>query len=160
MVPFRAGTSCSNFCLIYPFRTCGGCLNRALQSWTGAAPLAKEPLSSLELLPNSQVSGLDFARLAIDEAAQRHPQATFLWTPDGEIPHDFDVVLSSNCLEHFEEPLAVATDHVRHCRSLYIILVPYKEHPLARATLRSVPRRVLPGQHWWLFETRSGTVPS
>ena len=47
MVPFRAGTSCSNFCLIYPFRTCGGCLNQALQSWTGAAPLAKEPLSSL-----------------------------------------------------------------------------------------------------------------
>ena len=82
------------------------------------------------LLPNSQISGLDFAKLAIDEAVQRHPQAEFLWTPDGEIPHDFDVIVSSNCLEHFEDPLSIATDHVRHCRSLYVILVPYKEHPL------------------------------
>ena len=82
------------------------------------------------LLLNSQVTGVDFAQLAIDEASHRHPGATFLWTPEGEIPHDFDVVLSSNCLEHFEDPLAIATDHVRHCRTLYIILVPYKEHPL------------------------------
>ena len=82
------------------------------------------------LLPNSQVTGLDFAKQAIDQATQRHPQATFLWTPEGEIPYEFDVVLSSNCLEHFEDPLVIATDHVQHSRSLYMILVPYKEHPL------------------------------
>ena len=82
------------------------------------------------LFPNSEVCGLDFAKLAIDEAERRHPQTTFVWAADGEIQHQFDVILSSNCLEHFEDPLAIARDHLAHCRSLYIILVPYKEHPL------------------------------
>ncbi len=102
--------------------------DRSILDWgcatgEGTAVLAR-------LLPNSQVTGLDFAKHAIDEASQRHPEAKFVWTSEGEIPDDFDVVVTSNCLEHFEDPLAVATDHVRHCRSLYIILVPYKEHPL------------------------------
>ena len=74
--------------------------------------------------------------------------------------NDFDVVLSSNCLEHFEEPLAVATDHVRHCRSLYIILAPYKEYPLHEQHFAQFRDESFPDSIRWLFETRNCTVPS
>ena len=130
--------------------------DRSILDWgcatgEGTAVLAR-------LLPNSQVTGLDFAKHAIDEASQRHPEAKFVWTSEGEIPDDFDVVVTSNCLEHFEDPLAVATDHVRHCRSLYIILVPYKEHPLHEQHFAQFRDESFPDSHRWLFEARSGPV--
>ena len=83
-----------------------------------------------KLLPNSGVTGLDFARIAIDTAAQRHRQATFLWDPEGSVRDIFDVIVTSNCLEHFADPLSVALAHIERCRHLYLALVPYREHPL------------------------------
>jgi GT2 family glycosyltransferase/glycosyltransferase involved in cell wall biosynthesis len=49
------------------------------------------------------------------------------------------VIVTSNCLEHFEAPLAVLEKHLASCKSLYIVLVPYNEcplHPQHRAQFR------------------------
>ena len=89
--------------------------------------------------PRSQVAGLDFSKTAIDQAKIRNAGHEYIWSEDGAILRDFDVILTSNCLEHFEAPLAVLEKHLASCRSLYIVLVPYNEcplHPQHRAQFR------------------------
>jgi len=80
--------------------------------------------------PQSEVAGLDFSPTALAEAHRRNPGHEYLLSSGGEIPGDFDVIVTSNCLEHFEDPLGVAKRHLPACRLLYVALVPYKEHPL------------------------------
>ena len=131
--------------------------DRSILDWgcatgEGTAVLAR-------LLPNSQVTGLDFAKHAIDEA---EPTASAKPNSSGHLRAKYRTTSTSssrsNCLEHFEDPLAVATDHVRHCRSLYIILVPYKEHPLHDQHFAQFRDESFPDSHWWLFEARRGPV--
>src|SRR6266487_3598230 len=81
--------------------------------------------------PQSQITGLDFASRAVEQARLRHPNQQFVQTEHGEIPGEFDVILTSNCLEHFENPLETLRTHLTSCKTLYILLVPYNEFPLS-----------------------------
>ena len=81
-------------------------------------------------LVTSHVTGLDFSTRAIASARESYPHCAFIWTPEGEILESYDVIVVSNCLEHFEDPLALVEAHLAHCRQLYVALVPYNEHPL------------------------------
>lgn len=80
--------------------------------------------------PQAKVAGLDVAASGIDTARQRFPQHEFLCTPGGTIPRRFDVVVTSNCLEHFSEPLAVLAPLAAATERFLIVLVPYAEEPL------------------------------
>src|SRR5215207_7927810 len=60
-----------------------------------------------ERFPAARVSGLDFSATAVEDAKQHYPGHEFLLTAGGEIPRPFDVIITSNCLEHFERPLEV-----------------------------------------------------
>lgn len=79
--------------------------------------------------PRCRVIGSDFATKAIGEAKSAYPQYEFLHTETGKIERDFDIVLTSNCLEHFESPLEIMQEHLKSCRQMYVIFVPYKEAP-------------------------------
>ena len=83
-----------------------------------------------QAFPNCRVVGLDFASRAIDQASGRHPGREFILAGNGEIPSEFDVIITSNCLEHFAQPLEVVRTHLRSCKKLYIAMVPYNEYPL------------------------------
>lgn len=83
-----------------------------------------------QTFPRCSVSGLDFAETAIAEAKSCFPQYEFHRTDNGEIPKSFDVVVVSNCLEHFPNPLEVMRRQLPHCRKFYAVLVPYRESPL------------------------------
>jgi len=89
----------------------------------GAALLA-------QFFPLSRAFGLDFAQKAIEEARRRYPHLEFILTQQGEIPGEFDVIVTSHTLEHLENPLEKVKRHLLACKDLYIILVPYDEHPL------------------------------
>ncbi len=80
--------------------------------------------------PKASVTGLDFSERAIDEARRRYPNAQFEQTTGEALPRTFDVVVTSNCLEHFEDPLELVRTHLRQTRDLYIALVPFEEEPL------------------------------
>jgi hypothetical protein len=80
--------------------------------------------------PQATVVGLDFASGAVQEARRRFPDREFLVTPNGEIPGELDVIVTSNCLEHFESPIDVMKRHLSSCGSVYIAMVPYNEYPL------------------------------
>src|SRR6185436_8608216 len=81
--------------------------------------------------PESKVSGMDYSSSAISEARRRYPDHDFSLTTTEIIPAEFDVIVSSNCLEHFDDPLDLVAAHLRTCGKLYIALVPYDEHPLS-----------------------------
>lgn len=92
--------------------------------------------------------GLDFAARAVEEARRRHPFCEFIHTPGGSIPRPFDGIVTSNCLEHFADPLAVVRSHLSSCRRLYAALVPFEEpEPLhqfhaTRFTLDTFPPEI------------------
>jgi trans-aconitate methyltransferase len=80
--------------------------------------------------PDCDATGLDFSRTAITKAVRDYPRHKFVLAEDAAPLPPFDVVLTSNCLEHFAEPLAVMSTHLAHCRFLYLLLVPFREQHL------------------------------
>lgn len=80
--------------------------------------------------PQCRVAGMDFAERAIVEARNSFPDYDFRHTKNGEIDDQFDVIITSNCLEHFTDPVSTMRQHLRCCRRLYVALVPYREAPL------------------------------
>lgn len=108
------------------------------------------------VFPLARVCGLDFSENAIDEARKRHPGVEYLQSRQG-IPREFDVIVTSNCLEHFDDPFGVAGEHAEFCRDLYIALVPYDEKDLCpyhkvRFVESSFPATI--GGRMTLIETR------
>src|SRR5436853_3169851 len=94
--------------------------------------------------PKCQVIGRDRSSAALREAKARFPANEFLLIND-EIPDGLDVIVTSNCLEHFPHPLKVIERHLRFCRMFYALLVPLREtlplheHHVPRCTQYSFP---------------------
>ncbi|MFN7922157.1 MAG: class I SAM-dependent methyltransferase [Bryobacteraceae bacterium] len=80
--------------------------------------------------PASAVAGLDFSAEAIEQARQRHPGRRFLHHPEGAIDESYDVIITSNCLEHFHDPVPVMERHLASASRLYVSLTPYDEQEL------------------------------
>ncbi len=78
--------------------------------------------------PNSEVNGIDISDEAIRRAAERFPRQTFIRSD--AILQPYDVIFTSNCLEHFHEPIPLLAQHLAMTRLLYIALVPHDEDPL------------------------------
>ncbi|MCA9805710.1 MAG: methyltransferase, partial [Cyanobacteria bacterium HKST-UBA02] len=87
-----------------------------------------------ELLPGLEITGVDFSRRAIELAKERYPKNTFLaqdWTnlsPE-ELPR-YDVIITSNVLEHFRDPVSILRNTLGQVAKRYIIvLIPFAEDP-------------------------------
>ena len=78
-----------------------------------------------------RVAGVDFSAVAVAQAAERYPSVRFIhedWlveTPD--ISETFDIVFSSNTLEHFHSPFAVLKSLLPRARKAVVLALPYKE---------------------------------
>lgn len=77
-----------------------------------------------------QVTGVDFSSVAIGQAKERYPALRFLhsdWLAgDGEAEL-FDIVFSSNTLEHFHKPFETLDVLCSHARKAVVLMLPYKE---------------------------------
>jgi len=76
------------------------------------------------------VCGVDFSRTAVDKAAQRFPQLRFLaedWSAAAGST-TYDIVFSSNTLEHFAQPWQMFAHLADHARRHVVLLLPYQEH--------------------------------
>lgn len=102
---------------------------RRVLDWGCAFGEGVEELS--RAFPECTVAGVDVSRQAIAEAKRRHPTFDFTAVDDGETPEGYDVIVTSNCLEHFERPQEIISQHLDAARSLYIALVPFEEDPLS-----------------------------
>jgi GT2 family glycosyltransferase/SAM-dependent methyltransferase/glycosyltransferase involved in cell wall biosynthesis len=80
---------------------------------------------------SSHVTGIDFAETAIAQARERYPNVRFEqldWLREGEEgTRDYDIVFSSNTLEHFHEPLDVLERIACHASKAVLLAVPYRE---------------------------------
>ncbi|MCU1044131.1 class I SAM-dependent methyltransferase [Stenotrophomonas maltophilia] len=76
-----------------------------------------------------QVAGLDFSASAIEQARRNYPQIAFA-TDDllaEGVDLGYDVIFSSNTLEHFHEPWDAAAKLTAHAREYFVMLVPFQE---------------------------------
>jgi len=72
---------------------------------------------------NTKVSGLDISENAIKKAKELYPKYKFT---SKTLNEKYDVIINSNCLEHFTNPSKVFESHLKYCNKYYIILAPYK----------------------------------
>lgn len=107
------------------------------------------------VFPNARVAGLDVAASGIDAARQRFPQQEFLCTAGGAIPRRFDVVITSNCLEHFADPLAVLAPLAAATEHLLMVLVPFAEEPLCEYHVVRFDEHAFPAQFGGLRQIAS-----
>ncbi len=78
----------------------------------------------------TQLHGIDFSSVAIDQAKLRYPAIDFAcadWLDNSDALPEYDVVMSSNTLEHFYTPFDVLNQISKRSRLATIAIVPYRE---------------------------------
>ena len=78
-----------------------------------------------------QLTGVDFSAVAIEQAATRYPSLRFInedWLQEsGNKQEDFDVVFSSNTLEHFHDPFNALRYLCERAKKAVVLALPYRE---------------------------------
>lgn len=85
-----------------------------------------------EYIASVQIAGVDFSEPAIQIARKRYPDINFLaenWLdPSFNSNLKYDVVFSSNTLEHFHQPFDVLNKIAAHAKKVLILALPYREN--------------------------------
>jgi hypothetical protein len=83
--------------------------------------------------PKCRFTGIDFAATAVESANKRYKNknlsfkaADLLTTSSSE---RYDVVISSNVFEHFQDPWKTFETISEYARDIFIMMVPFKEDP-------------------------------
>ena len=80
-----------------------------------------------EAFPSSRVCGSDISAAALERAKKYYPDYDFIESDINNIPESFDVVFSSNTLEHFENPEEIIKNILPHCKKYFVMLIPFRE---------------------------------
>lgn len=80
-----------------------------------------------ESLKSSNICGTDISAAALERARKYYPGHRFFESDINELSESFDVIFSSNTLEHFENPSAVIKNILPHCKKYFIMLIPFRE---------------------------------
>jgi 2-polyprenyl-3-methyl-5-hydroxy-6-metoxy-1,4-benzoquinol methylase len=80
---------------------------------------------------SQQLSGVDFSQIAIDQAHERYPSIQFIcenWLESDDLTTQrYDVVFSSNTLEHFHNPFDVLKVLSEKANNAIVLALPYRE---------------------------------
>ncbi|MEG2029346.1 MAG: glycosyltransferase [Janthinobacterium sp.] len=78
-----------------------------------------------------QLTGVDFSAVAIEQAGERYPMLQFVnenWLEgEPEIKRQFDIVFSSNTLEHFHAPYEILQTLAQRATKAVVLALPYRE---------------------------------
>jgi GT2 family glycosyltransferase/glycosyltransferase involved in cell wall biosynthesis len=78
-----------------------------------------------------QITGVDFSSVAIEQATMRYPALRFVnenWLTENNNQQEvFDVLFSSNTLEHFHNPYDVLRDLCSRAKKAIVLALPYRE---------------------------------
>jgi glycosyltransferase involved in cell wall biosynthesis len=78
-----------------------------------------------------QITGIDFSSVAVEQAVQRYPSIRFInedWLAENDDQQSrFDVVFSSNTLEHFHKPYDALHAICMRANKAFVLALPYKE---------------------------------
>ena len=79
---------------------------------------------------NSDITGIDFSQNAITKARQKFPSCIFENKDIMNIDKNFDVVFSSNVIEHFANPNKIISKIISYSKNYCIIMLPFREKEL------------------------------
>lgn len=91
--------------------------------------------------PNSEFTGLDFSEEAIAKATRHYPEVKYMAADVREMKNKYDLVYSSNTLEHFHNPLEILKYFFKNANKYVVILIPFQE-------------RIRFDEHFYTFEYR------
>jgi len=77
-----------------------------------------------------RVYGIDFSETAVEKARNRYKDLEFLredWLTESVASKSYDVVFSSNTLEHFKRPYEVLRSLLTRADKCVVLLLPYRE---------------------------------
>jgi len=77
--------------------------------------------------PLCEITGVDFSQEAIQKAKKQFPEERFVCSDILSFNEKFDIVYSSNVLEHFHNPLIILNQFCKIAQKYIIILVPFQE---------------------------------
>lgn len=81
-----------------------------------------------EQFPNNQTVGIDFSSNAINCAKEKYSECKFQVENIKELSESFDVIFSSNVLEHFYNSSKMIEHLVLHSDKYCILLLPFREY--------------------------------
>jgi len=76
-----------------------------------------------DLCEHDNIYGLDISENAIKYGRSQYPHLNL--TTD-KLDKTYDIIITSNCLEHFKNYEEVMKNHVSHCNKYYIVMVPFR----------------------------------
>jgi hypothetical protein len=83
-----------------------------------------------QALSLTDIAGIDFSIAAIETATSKYPKIRFTATDlltDDHFP-GFDIIFSSNTLEHFENPWGILDKLAHFAKKHLVILIPFEEY--------------------------------
>jgi SAM-dependent methyltransferase len=78
--------------------------------------------------PLSNVTGVDFSQSAVDKASKNFPHVNFSREDIASLRSDYDVIFTSNVLEHFINPFEILEKMAVRAKKYLIAVVPSREH--------------------------------
>ncbi|SOC34971.1 methyltransferase domain-containing protein [Ureibacillus acetophenoni] len=85
-----------------------------------------------EYFTSNLLTGIDFSEEAIKKAKKKYPHIDFECQDILRVKQNFDVIISSNTLEHFKNPLHITRYLTEITNNFLIILIPFQENEVNR----------------------------
>lgn len=81
-----------------------------------------------ESFPESSVTGADISEAALERARFAYPKQNFIKEDINNFQNKFDVIFSSNTLEHFSDADKIMKKLFKSCGKYFALLLPFKEY--------------------------------
>lgn len=136
--------------------------NWRVADWGCACGDGTEKLLDIVSSP-SHLTGIDFSESAIVDASKKYAPINFRcedWIsaqPMADVI-SYDMIVSSNTLEHFSDPISVLETIVQRAKSVVAILIPYREEHLIPEHMLSFYEGNIPSRIGERFSLISSTV--
>lgn len=126
--------------LKHTIRIIGTELSESALDWGCALGQGVDEIS--KRCPNCVAEGYDFSQTAIKRAKELFPSYTFV----SQIPSKkYNFVITSNCLEHFIDPIFRLQQIMELSKNYVIIMTPYKEEVWCDTHPISIDKKTFPG---------------
>jgi 2-polyprenyl-3-methyl-5-hydroxy-6-metoxy-1,4-benzoquinol methylase len=77
--------------------------------------------------PLCEVTGIDISDVAINKARSLYTDCNFICGDFKQKNNIYDIIISSNTIEHFKNPFEIVEDMLHICNQFVILLVPFRE---------------------------------
>ncbi len=77
--------------------------------------------------PQSTIHGIDFSKEAITKAKKFYPDYSFEVADMHDLTTQYDVIFSSNTLEHFHDPFPIMQKCMEQAKKYLVLLLPFQD---------------------------------